>query len=85
MKYKALTYKIDKFDVSTYNTSEWGNNIYIEIWSMFKEIREEIDVISLPNLIGSVGGSLGMFFGFSLASYILYFVDKFIDKVWRKF
>ena len=84
MKHIALTYKVDKFDVNTYINLNWGNTIFIEMWSMFKEIKEEIDVISLPNLIGSVGGSLGMFFGFSLASYILYLFDKFIDKVWRK-
>ena len=29
---------------------------------MMKQVKEEIEVISTPDLIGSVGGSLGMFF-----------------------
>ena len=50
------------------------------LWSMTKEIREEDDIITLPGLIGSVGGSLGMFFGFSIANYLLFWTDILIDR-----
>ena len=49
--------------------------------SMSKEVIEEVDIVSTADLIGSVGGSLGMFFGFSLSGNFLYFFDKFIVKV----
>ena len=41
---------------------------------------EEIDVITLAGLIGSIGGSLGMFFGFSFAAYTMSLVHIFIVK-----
>ena len=53
----------------------------LEMLSMVKEIKEEIDVITLPDLIGSVGGSLGMFFGFSISASIFYCMDKFSLKI----
>ena len=51
------------------------------IWfSKTQEIREEIRVITTSSFIGSIGGSLGMFFGFSILSYALYFIDKCFEK-----
>ena len=47
------------------NVTELG--LYLE--SMTKEIREEVALITMPDLIGSIGGSLGLFFGFSFAAY----------------
>ena len=47
------------------------------------QIVEEIDVITLAGLIGSVGGSLGMFFGFSLTSYLLFAIEKFTKKIFK--
>ena len=74
---KALTYHGDLTKLAKYSTS---NATYIEIslLSFAKEVKEEIKVITLSNLIGSLGGSLGMFFGFSISAYVLYLMDKFI-------
>ena len=76
-KKKALTYHGDLTKLAKYSTS---NATYIEIslLSFAKEVKEEIKVITLSNLIGSLGGSLGMFFGFSISAYVLYLMDKFI-------
>mgnify|MGYP002044766757 CR=1 FL=1 len=52
-----------------------------DIWSMTKEIKEEIDIITLSDLIGSIGGSLGMFFGFSISASAFYLMEKCIMKV----
>ena len=49
---------------------------------MSKQIEEEVDVITMPGLIGSVGGSLGMFFGFSISAYVFCLIDKFIKMKW---
>ena len=54
------------------------------IWfSKTQEIREEIRVITTSSFIGSIGGSLGMFFGFSILSYALYFIDKCFEKAYE--
>ena len=45
-----------------------------------KEIKEEVDVITMSELIGSLGGSLGMFFGFSISGYALLLFDKCLMK-----
>ena len=48
-----------------------------------KEIVEEIDVITMSGLIGSVGGSLGMFFGFSFTSYLSFIIEKIIKNIFK--
>ena len=54
------------------------------VWfSKTQEIREEIRVITTSSFIGSIGGSLGMFFGFSILSYALYFIDKCFEKAYE--
>ena len=81
IKKRAMTYNAVVNNIDTYDESnEFGPLVYVEMWSMLKEIKEEIDVISFASLIGSVGGSLGMFFGFSIASYILCLVDRLVDQ-----
>ena len=47
---------------------------------MIKELQEEILILALPDLIGSVGGSLGLFFGFCVAAPLLYIINRTIDK-----
>ena len=56
--------------------------IYIQ--TMTKEIREEVDVMTTSGLIGSVGGSLGMFFGFSFPGYALYLLGKCVSIIMTK-
>ena len=46
-----------------------------------KQIIEEIEVITLAGLIGSIGGSLGMFFGFSITSYLALAIEKLVKSV----
>ena len=48
-------------------------------WELSTEagtFHEEVEILTLQDLIGSVGGSLGMFFGFSISATILYYIDK---------
>ena len=77
---KALTYHGDLTKLAKYSSSN-ATFIEIGILSFTKEVREEIEVITLSNLIGSLGGSLGMFFGFSISTYVLYLLDKFFIKI----
>ena len=48
-------------------------DVYIGITSMQKE---EVFVLTLQDLIGSVGGSLGLFFGFSFSAVFFHCLNK---------
>ena len=45
------------------------------------EIKEEVEVITTADLIGSVGGSCGMFFGFFISAYVLFIMEKILDRI----
>ena len=64
-KKKFLSFFGDLTKKSQYHP-ENDTILRLEIFSLAKEIKEEIDIITLSDLIGSVGGSSGMFFGFSI-------------------
>ena len=55
----------------------------ISTTSNTKQIMEEIDIITFAGLLGSIGGSLGMFFGFSLTSYLFFVIEKFTKKIFK--
>ena len=79
---EALIYHMDHSINQVHKmTSDLSTIIYLGMWSMTKEIKEEVDVITTADLIGSLGGSLGMFFGFSLSAYVLFIADKILDKI----
>ena len=59
-----------------------GTMLGFSFAEMSKQIEEEVDVITMPGLIGSVGGSLGMFFGFSISAFVFCLLDKFVKMKW---
>ena len=76
-----LSFNGDLTKVSQYNPPGNDTRLDFFISSLTKEIKEEIDIITLSDLIGSVGGSLGMFFGFSMSASAFYFMEKCIMKI----
>ena len=48
------------------------------LWTLDKEIQEEVPILTWPDLIGSIGGSLGMFFGFCISAVIFHCIDKLL-------
>ena len=69
---------------SLYDKNNSGYGLfYVSTTSDTKQIIEEIDVITFAGLIGSIGGSLGMFFGFSLTSYLFFAIEKFTKKIFK--
>ena len=44
-----------------------------------KDIKEEVFVVTTGSLIGSVGGSLGLFLGFSFFTYISGIIEKVLS------
>ena len=78
---KATTYSLRRTE-SPYHKPVNDSFTTFEIGFRFeaKEIQEEIALLTMPDLIGSVGGSLGMFFGFSISATLFYFIDKAIKR-----
>ena len=46
-----------------------------------KKIQEEVYVTSSTAFIGSIGGSLGLFFGFSFLACCSYLIDKLVLRL----
>ena len=79
MEKKALKFRAKDSRVQTYTKNE-GSKVWIEVWSFQQEIEEEVDVITLAELIGSLGGSLGLFFGFSMFASIIFSIQSMMKK-----
>ena len=54
-------------------------DVYIGVNIMQKVIKEEVSVLTFQDLIGSVGGSLGLFFGFSFYTVIFACLNRFVQ------
>ena len=82
MAKKFNVYNIGKTDSAIYpKHSNQTVEFFIGMYSMIKQNREEIEVISTADLIGSVGGSLGMFFGFSFTATCSFWMKKIFEKL----
>ena len=79
LKKKAMKFRAKDSRVQTY-TKDKASKVWIEIWSFQQEIEEEVDVITLAELIGSLGGSLGLFFGFSMFSAIIFSIQSMMKN-----
>ena len=49
--------------------------------TMETEIHDEVLIQELSNFIGTVGGSLGLFIGFSYTGFVEQVLDYFIQEV----
>ena len=77
----VLTFNPIEFDMENYLPIDpLSSTVSLILWSMIKEIKEEIPVITPTNFIGSLGGSLGMFFGFSFAAPLIYILRLIVNK-----
>ena len=72
--YYSLNYRKENPYHKDKNTLK--TDVYIGITSMQKVIKEEVFVLTLQDLIGSVGGSLGLFFGFSFSAVLFSGLNK---------
>ena len=66
---------------------DWSNssNTSLKLWMWFDsnqlERKTEEYVMDSKDFLGSVGGSLGLFLGFSLFSYLSIFMDSVFEKI----
>ena len=82
---KASDYRVERADQPLHlELNLTTTDIYIGLWSMIKEIHEEILIYGLTDLIvGSVGGSLSLFFGFSLSAPLILLINKIFDQFFQ--
>ena len=73
--YKAIK---PSFDESESSSARAKINIYP--YSSTLEVKKEILVLDASTFIGSIGGSLGLFLGFSIFSYLSGLIDWIITK-----
>ena len=84
MRYECLYPKDDVQYVADINPAIKPRRMKSDLFFMFyfdrgtKDIKEEILIVTAGNLIGSVGGSLGLFLGFSFFSYMAGIFDKIL-------
>ena len=84
-RYECLQLKNQKeFHVDAYqdgftNGTKTGVEVVIYSSRNTKRVKEEMLVITTEDFIGSVGGSLGLFLGFSFFTYLLEIVQKFVQ------
>ena len=79
--YKATDYRVERVDQPLhFEVNLSTTDIYIGLWSMIKEVQEEILILSLPDMIGSVGGSLSLFFGVCMSAPLMCLVNKVFDQ-----
>ena len=60
-----------------------NTSILLWIWydSNQLEMKTEAPVMDIRDFLGSVGGSLGLFLGFSLFTYLSLLLDTFFHKI----
>ena len=65
------------------NNATEDMNVFLSIRFPSKDVTifEEILIFDEISLIGSLGGSLGLFVGFSFFGYITTFLDVIVDKI----
>ena len=71
IQYKAHIYPTMKLKANESSISFW---LYFDKGT--KDIKEEVLIVTTGSFIGSVGGSLGLFLGFSFFTYLSGIIDK---------
>ena len=75
---QKVIYKTKKYDSSSIHSSIFTPRrimISFEIGAMAVEIHDEVWILETYNFIGSIGGSLGLFIGFSYTGFLGQILD----------
>ena len=81
--FKQYTAGVEKTELESVIEDTEDMNVQFSIMFTPKDadIFEEILIVDEISLIGSLGGSLGLFIGFSFFGYITTFLDVILDKI----
>ena len=86
-KYKQYTALVEKVDLEIIKeelpigTEDMNIQFSFSFASQNVDVFEEVLIIDEISLIGLLGGSLGLFIGFSFFGYITTFLDAILDKI----
>ena len=85
-QYSASVQEVEvKMDVADIVNSDRNIQFMLFAGSKARNVYEEVLLVDEIDLIGTLGGSLGLFIGFSFFGYVTPFVDALIDKVAKYF
>ncbi len=79
---EVITYRGSVIEYSHYNNTPDEAHFWVKIGSI-RTVGKELLVYDTNDMIGSIGGSLGLFLGFSFFGLISTFMDKSLD-LWIK-
>ena len=87
--FKQYTTRVEQVELVSESVIQDLNNATEDMNAQFSimfaskdaDIFEEILIVDEISLIGSLGGSLGLFIGFSFFGYITSFFDVIVDKM----
>ena len=87
--FKQYTTRVEQVELAMESVRQDLNNVTEDMNAQFSmmfasndaDIFEEILIIDEISLIGSLGGSLGLFIGFSFFGYITSFFDVIVEKM----
>ena len=87
--FKQYTARVEQVELATESVIQTLNNVTEDMNTQFvmmfasndADIFEEILIVDEISLIGSLGGSLGLFIGFSFFGYITSFFDVIVEKM----
>ena len=81
MEYHGQPYLLDFRE----NINRTGLDIFFNFAREDLEIQEEMYVVSIRDFIASIGGSLGLFIGFSCYTYMACTIDTVFKKICNRF
>ena len=87
--FKQYTTRVEQVELAMESVIQDLNNVTEDMNAQFSmmfasnisDIFEEILIVDEISLIGSLGGSLGLFIGFSFFGYITSFFDVIVEKM----
>ena len=59
---------------------DWLSEVYIQAGSKSEDIKTEYYTYEVTDLLGDIGGYMGLFLGWSLLGIIVNFIDIIITK-----
>ena len=84
-KFKQYTTRVEQIELEIKDINNATEDMNVQFSIVFTskdaDIFEEILIVDEISLIGSLGGSLGLFIGFSFFGYITTFLDVIVDKM----
>ena len=81
LKFTKYNSEVKLLSISTSNSTRPMVNFHIKLGSNEVLVYEETLIVDKIGLLGSLGGLLGLFVGFSIFGYASVLFDAIVDKI----